>query len=156
MSFLRPILVFFGLLSFAAKARADDSQTPPYWGALRADTVNMRVGPCEDYRISWVYHRVHLPVKVLRDMQGWRLVQDPAGARGWVNERFISHERTAVIISHGPAEMRSSGNAASTLKWRLLPGVAGKLGACANGWCQFEVDGRAGFVLQSRLWGAGA
>jgi len=44
----------------------------------------MRVGPGEDYRINWVYHRAHLPVKVLRVMEGWRLIEDPDGARGWV------------------------------------------------------------------------
>jgi SH3-like domain-containing protein len=36
----------------------------PYWAALRAGEVNMRVGPSEDFPIEWVYRRQGLPVKV--------------------------------------------------------------------------------------------
>jgi SH3-like domain-containing protein len=40
----------------------------------------MRVGPSEAYPIEWVYRRQGLPVKVVRVMQGWRLVEGPAAA----------------------------------------------------------------------------
>ena len=137
-------------------AIAEAEQVVPYWASLRATEVNMRVGPGEDYRISWVYHRQHLPVKVLREMEGWRLVQDQDGARGWIMLRFLSHARGAVVVGEGPADMRAAGSDDSTLRWHLAPGVVGLLGDCAGGWCQFNVDGRAGYVGQDRLWGAAA
>ena len=127
----------------------------PYWASLRVDEVNMRVGPGEDYRISWVYRRKHLPLKVLRLKEGWRFVQDPGGTTGWVLAQFLSLDRGAIVAGDGPADMRDKPQAGAKLMWRLEPGVTGKLGACSGGWCQLDLGSRSGFVEQDRLWGAG-
>jgi len=144
----------------AGPARAADNDVVPYWASLRAKPVNMRVGPGEDYRTNFRYHREHLPMKVLRKMEGWRLVEDPDGARGWMLARFLKPERGAIVVapkgeSGFLAEMRDSGDAEGKLLWRLEPGVTGKLGDCADDWCKFEVDGRSGYVRQEALWGPG-
>ena len=134
---------------------AAQSIAVPYWAAIRSDTVNMRVGPGEDYRIEWVYHRAHLPLKVLRTMEGWRLVQDPDGARGWILSRFLTRDRGAIVKSAEMAEMRVNPADDAKLLWRLKPGVTGKLGDCTGGWCHLDLGGRAGYVRASSLWGAG-
>ncbi len=127
----------------------------PYWASLRVDEVNMRVGPAEDYKIAWIYHRKRLPMRVLRLKEGWRLVEDPDGGKGWILARFLTRERGAIVKGDAPADMREKGEAAARLLWRLEPGVTGKLGDCLRGWCQVDIDGRLGFVEQDRLWGAG-
>jgi SH3-like domain-containing protein len=147
-------LLLAALAPMPAAAASDDLQLPG-WASLRASEINMRVGPGEDYRINWVYHRAHLPVKVLRAMEGWRLVQDPDGARGWVIVRFLNRERTVFVTAGEPAEMHAGPDADSALLWKLSHGVVGKLGACADGWCQLDADGRKGYVEAGRLWGAG-
>ena len=144
------------LITLATPALAADKGEVPYWASLRSDEVNMRVGPGEDYKISWVYRRAALPLKVLRLKESWRLVQDPEGTQGWMMSRFLTRERGAIVIGHGPAEMRQKGEAGARLQWQVAPGVVGKLGGCSRGWCAFEVTGRFGFVPQDRLWGAGA
>lgn len=146
------------LLSSGPVAAADDGV--PYWASLRGKDVNMRVGPGEDYRINWRYHREDLPMKVLRTMDGWRLVQDPDGARGWMLARFLKRERGAIVQrgkggAGGLAEMRDKPDAGARLLWRLEPGVTGKLGDCADGWCKLEVEGRSGYVRQDAMWGPG-
>ena len=93
----RRFLVAAALAFCAVPAVADDAKTP-YWASVRAGEVNMRVGPGEDYRILWVYHRPHLPFKVLRIKEGWRFVEDPDGAKGWVLARFLTRERTAFVM----------------------------------------------------------
>lgn len=140
--------------ALAAPAAAQDVEVP-YWASIRASEVNMRVGPGEDYRINWVYRRPHLPVKVLRMMEGWRLVQDPDGARGWMLARFLSRERGAIVKGKDLAEMREAGEEGSRLLWKLQPGVVGKLGDCKTAWCKFEVAGHVGYVREARVWGAG-
>ena len=146
--------LFTPILLIAAPASAQDREVP-YWASLRADKVNMRSGPAEDYRIEWVYRRKHLPLKVLRLKEGWRLVEDPQGTKGWMLARFLTRERGAIVEGKGPAEMREKGAAGSRLLWRLVPGVVGKLDDCKAGWCRLDVDGRKGFVRQEHLWGAG-
>jgi SH3-like domain-containing protein len=142
------------LASLARPAIAQDREVP-YWATLRVDEVNMRVGPSEAYPINWVYRRQGLPVKVVRVRQGWRLVEDPDGERGWIVARLLNPKRGAIVIGDGLAEMRAgAGNGAEVL-WRVEAGVVGALGNCEDGWCRFEVGKRKGWVRAGRLWGAG-
>ncbi|MBU6266264.1 MAG: hypothetical protein KGN34_01905 [Sphingomonadales bacterium] len=156
----RKWLIGLALVALAGPVRAaHDEKDIPYWGSLRTDkanNANMRVGPGEDYRISWIYHRAHLPLKVLRAMEGWRLVEDPDGARGWILAKFISRERHGYVVGHDPAEMHEAPDAGTRLLWVLEPGVVAKLGDCGDGWCKVEMNGRGGFVKESALFGVAA
>lgn len=151
---VRGILLFLVTLGVAVPAAAQDREVP-YWATLRADEVNMRVGPSPDYKIDWVYKRPGLPMKVVRLVEGWRLVEDPDGTRGWVVARLLSPERGAIVIGKGLAAMRDAASDSAPAQWNAEPGVVGKLGKCSDGWCRFEVKGRAGWVRAERLWGAG-
>lgn len=152
--FARLFIPFLMLATAAVPARAQERETP-YWASIRATVLNMRVGPSADYKIDWVYRRPGLPVKVVRVMEGWRLIEDPDGARGWVVARLLSPERCAIVIGEGLADMRAGDSADDTLKWRLEPGVVGMLGDCDAGWCEFVVGKRYGYVAETRLWGVG-
>ena len=152
----KPALLLAGLalaLSAAVPARAAGSDDLPYWASLTADIVNMRVGPARDYKIVWVYKRKLVPLKVIRLHEGWRLVEDPDGARGWVLARFLSRKQTA-IVQKATAEMREKPGA-GRLMWRAEPGVVGKVGKCQAGWCKFDVAGRAAWIEASVIWGEG-
>ncbi len=143
------------LLPFLAAPAQAQNREPPYWATIRAEKVNMRVGPSADYRIVWVYKRQGLPVKVVRVMEGWRLIRDPDGAQGWVVARLLSPDRGAIVIGKGLAAIREAPQASSRLKWNASPGVVGTLGKCENGWCKFDAQGRDGWVRAGRLWGSG-
>lgn len=147
-------LLAIALLLVSAPAAAQD-RTVPYWASLRATEVNMRVGPSEAYPIEWVYRRQGLPVKVVRVMQGWRLVEDPDGERGWIVARLLNPARAAIVIGEGLAELRVAPELSAKVRWRAEPGVVGALGECDDGWCELVVGGRTGWVRSERLWGAG-
>ncbi|WP_225207259.1 SH3 domain-containing protein [Novosphingobium huizhouense] len=147
------------LSSFAsAPARADDDAGVPYWVSLRKQPANLRVGPGREYRISWVYVRQGLPMKVLRVMGGWRLVEDPGGARGWMLAQFLTRQRTGMVKGKPgaePAAIRENKDGSGKLLWRAAPGVVAKLDDCDNGWCKADIDGRKGYVEADKVWGAG-
>lgn len=145
----------FLAVAMAGPAQAQTREVP-YWASITPEIVNMRVGPATSYPIAWVYKRPGLPMKVVRVSEGWRLVEDPDGERGWVLSRFLSRDRTAIVRGEGVAEMRTAERGLGKLAWRLEPGVTGKLGECDGGWCEFDVDGRKAYAPQDRLWGAGA
>ena len=154
MSHPRPLLVGLALsLIMAIPARAADDDGLPYWASLTADVVNMRVGPARDYKIVWVYKRKLVPLKVIRLHEGWRLVEDPDGARGWVLARFLSRKQTA-IVQRSTAEMREKPGA-GRLMWRAEPGVVGKVGSCESGWCKFDAAGHSAWIKANAIWGEG-
>ncbi len=153
----RFLIVPLIIMAVTVPARADDRDVP-YWASIRAKAkeVNMRVGPSRGYRISWLYRRPLMPLKVLRLQEAWRLVEDPDGQRGWMLQQFLSPERAAMVGGAGLVEIRDQPGGGRLL-WRAEPGVVGKLGACDEGWCKFDVrGGHVGYVAQERLWGAGA
>ena len=148
------VLSVLCMVPFASASGQD--RDVPYWATIRATELNMRVGPSAEYRIDWVYHRQGLPVKVVRVLEGWRLIEDPDGTRGWVVARLLSPERGAIIIGDDLAEMRADSRADAPLKWRVEPGVSGELGPCKNDWCQFATGKRRGWIRARQLWGAGS
>jgi SH3-like domain-containing protein len=154
---MRPLAALLLVLfpAFWAPHAAAQDREVPYWATLRVDEVNMRVGPSAAYPIAWVYRREGLPVKVVRVRQGWRLVQDPDGERGWIVARLLNPKRGAIVIGDGLADMREEPESGARLLWRVEPGVVGALGDCEEGWCRFDVGGRKGWVRAARLWGAG-
>jgi SH3-like domain-containing protein len=141
-------------LVVAVPAAAQERETP-YWASIRAEEVNMRVGPSENYPVDWVYKRKGLPLKVVRVMQGWRLVVDPEGTQGWVFAALLSPERTALVVGDSLAPIRAEPSGASELRWNAEPGVVGKLGDCEGDWCEFDVRGRKGWIEAGRIWGDG-
>lgn len=152
---VRPILLaVVCLLAFGAPPPArGQSAEAPYWASLTADRVNMRVGPARNYNIAWVFRREGLPLKVVRVHEGWRMVEDPDGARGWVLARFLSRARTA-LVKGAVAELRE-GPGAGRLRWKVQPGVVGRLGDCRAGWCELDVGGQKGWVRAAAIWGDG-
>jgi SH3-like domain-containing protein len=127
----------------------------PYWATIRAEEMFMRVGPSRDYKVAWVYKRPGLPMKVVRVVDGWRLVRDHEGTQGWVASSLLSPDRGAVVVGEGLAAIRAEPSDGARLKWNAEPGVVGELGDCDGAWCEFDVAGRKGWVRAERLWGAG-
>lgn len=132
---------------------ADAKKAVPYYASIAAGRARMRTGPARTYPASWLYQRADLPVKVVAIFKEWRKVEDPDGTQGWMQANLLSENRTAMVRSSQPIEMRAQPEAGARLQWRAAPGVVGRLSKCASGWCRFDVKGQAGFVEVAGLWG---
>ena len=119
------------LMIFAASAgsaRADAvgaaSGLPiPRFVSLKADKVNVHVGPAKHYEVKWVYQRAGLPVEITAEFENWRRVRDADGTEGWIYHSLLSGRRT------------------------------GQVKRCDAGWCYIAGRGYQGWIQQVRLWG---
>lgn len=145
-------LLLMGVAALAAPPAVPGAKPTPYWASIKAGEARMRSGPGRNYPATWLYRRAGLPVQVVEVYPGWRKIRDPDGATGWMVQSLISGGRTA-IVAGGVAELHETASAASRVAWRAEPGVVGRISQCADGWCRFDVTGRAGFVATDRLWG---
>jgi SH3-like domain-containing protein len=152
---LRLFAAFCLAVTLTAVPASAQDKGEAYWASIDQDEARSRTGPSRDYKIIWVYVRKNLPVKVLRRYGVWRQIEDPDGSQGWMHSRLLSRTRTAMIIGDDVQEMREKPDAASPLAWRAQPGVVGKLGACSDGWCRLDVNGRIGYVRAEALFGVG-
>jgi SH3-like domain-containing protein len=142
------ILVF----SLFVPATAQD-KTPPYWASIASGEAMTRNGPGRNYPGLWLYKRRDLPVRVLKRHEHWRLIEDPDGAKGWMLATLLSDRRTALIKPGEPRAIHAEPSDASRVRYRVEPGVVGRLEQCSNGWCVIQIGKREGYVRTSDLWG---
>ncbi|WP_264986451.1 SH3 domain-containing protein, partial [Komagataeibacter swingsii] len=120
----------------------------PRFAAFRADEVNLRTGPGQRYPIDWVYHRRGLPVKIEREFDVWRLVEDSDGQKGWVHQATLVGTRTFVIPglpSQGDAQQAGQPTARETdVIGRADTRIVGHVADAAD-----AADIRGGVMLRS-------
>lgn len=128
----------------------------PRFVSLKAERVNVRVGPGEDYKIAWVFTRSGHPIEVIQEYDNWRRVRDSDGSVGWVFQSLLSGKRTAVVApwTRGdPLPLKSAASAASQTAAYLEPGVSADVERCHQGWCRISGKGFDGWIEQGQLWG---
>ena len=143
------MLVLAGLASAAGAA---EIKKPPYWASLTAGQARMRSGPGRNFPVSWLYQRSELPLRVIEVYQSWRKVEDPDGEKGWLLVNLLGDRRTG-FVRGAPTPLRASPDASARINWIASPGVVGRISHCDNGWCEFNVGGRDGYIAMAELWG---
>ncbi|KPF44507.1 SH3 domain-containing protein [Rhizobium sp. G187] len=133
----------------------------PRFVSLKAERVNLRIGPSTDYAVSWRYMKSGLPVEIIREYENWRQIRDADGTEGWVNQTLLTGERTAVAAPwmKGNGEniyvmMRRDSTPSAAVVAKLEPGVVLGLKECNGNWCLSEIQGVNGWVSQNEIWGA--
>ena len=76
----------------------------PRYAALRSDEVNMRAGPGRRFPILWVYHRRGMPMRIEREFDVWRLVEDETGQKGWIQQATLSGGRDFLVPGEPPGD----------------------------------------------------
>lgn len=150
--FNRMMLVLLAPLAAAGSASAQSDPALPYWASISVDEARMRKGPSPDVPVIWEYRRKDLPVKVIARFENWRRIEDPDGTRGWMAARLLSRTRTAIVTGE-VRPLRASASPTAAIVYRAEPGVVGRITDCANGWCQFDVKGRRGWIETDHIWG---
>ncbi len=130
----------------------------PRYASLKSDDVNMRVGPAERYPVIWTYKRRELPVRIEREFDIWRLVEDMDGVKGWVHQATLTGRRTFVITGTEDRTVRADASVTAGPVAVLKPGVVGRIKACEAGkaWCQVQVGDYRGWLQRSEMWGVDA
>jgi SH3-like domain-containing protein len=130
----------------------------PRYASLKSDDVNMRVGPAERYPAIWTYKRRELPVKIEREFDIWRLVEDMDGVKGWVHQATLTGRRTFVITGTEDRTLRADASETADPVAVLKPGVVGRIKSCEAGkaWCQVQVQDYRGWLQRSDMWGVDA
>lgn len=137
----------------------------PRFVSLKAERVNMRVGPGKEYAVAWRYLKSGLPLEVIQEYDNWRRVRDSDGDMGWIHGSLLSGTRTVLAT---PWRNTSDASNVITLYREdragtdpvamLQPGVIGTVERCDGAWCELKVRHKnrvlTGFAAQADLWGA--
>ncbi|PWW00149.1 SH3-like domain-containing protein [Hoeflea marina] len=142
-------------------ARGASGLPLPRFVSLKAQRVNLRIGPGRDYAVSWLYTRAGVPVEIIQEYDNWRRVRDADGTEGWIYQSLLSGERTAVAApwkrNSGPdtyVQMHREARLNANVVAQLEPGVVVTMKECNGQWCKAETDGVDGWISQGEVWGA--
>jgi SH3-like domain-containing protein len=136
----------------AEPAKPTDTKQPVHFAALRAEKVNLRSGPSENFPIQWVYVRRGLPVEVVASFDIWRKIRDSDGTEGWVNQQMLSGRRS-VLISGAVRDLRHDPKPDATIVAKLEAGVVASLSKCNPSWCEVKAGGYKGWLMRDEVWG---
>jgi SH3-like domain-containing protein len=127
----------------------------PRFASLRAEKVNLRVGPGTEYPIEWVIIRPNLPVQIIAEYETWRQIKDSEGTTGWVHQSMLCGKRH-VIIRQDLCKLPSSCERDARPLAKLKAGLVCKLKKCKSGYCQVQTGGYKGWVPIEAIWGVDA
>ena len=129
----------------------------PRFVSLRADKVNLRVGPGFRYPIEWVLQRRDLPVEIIGEFATWRKLRLHDGTTGWVSQTLLSAHRT-IILTGSRQVLRAAPREHSRAIAELAGHVIARLISCraAEAWCRVAVRGYRGYLRRGAIWGVAA
>ena len=153
-------MIFAACAGSAAQGQGTGSASGlpvPRFVSLKADKVNMHIGPAKTYETKWLYQRQGLPVEITAESENWRRIRDSDGTEGWVYHSLLSGKRTAVIVPKEKDELvplYDNADIESPVVAKLQSGVLGVLKSCSGTWCRLIGKDFDGWIRQERLWGA--
>jgi SH3-like domain-containing protein len=144
------------LLIFMTAAIAEPAPIPRY-ASLRANAVNLHVGPGNNYPIDWRYIRQGMPIEIIAEFDTWRQIRDWQGTQGWVHKSLLSGRRTIWVLNT-IKNLRKDPDIKAQVIARLEPGVIARALECKNSWCKVEVKSETGgrlrgWMKRASLWG---
>lgn len=124
----------------------------PRFVTLRADEVNLRIGPGIRYPIDWVYRRAGLPVEIVDEFDTWRRIRDWQGTEGWVHQSMVQGQR-GILVTGKRHTLRRRPAADAPGVALVDAGVVGVLESCEPEWCEVTVGGYSGWLEREAFYG---
>ncbi len=163
---LRVLLALaLGLSPALALAAPTPSGLPlPRFVTTRSTPINVRVGPGQQYDVSWVYLVAGTPVEIIQEFDVWRKIRDFDGSVGWVHQNMLAAGRAGYVLKSLDTQVGLRAGAdddAAVVAW-VGPGFPVRIDNCNGSWCEVNaVDHPAGgkpatysgYLPESDLWG---
>ncbi|MEX0859906.1 MAG: SH3 domain-containing protein [Cucumibacter sp.] len=161
------LMVLLFVLPSPAQTEIAPSGLPlPRFASLRADEINVRVGPGQRYVVAWIYVQPGLPVEIVQEFDNWRKIRDFEGAEGWVHKNLLSGERTALVapwLGDGTEPLFAQPAEGAPVRAYAGGMVLVSIKECESAWCEvsgtFTPQGASrpasfgGWIAQDKLWG---
>lgn len=140
-------------------ARGPSGLPLPRFVSIKADRVNMRIGPGTDYAVDWLYQKKGLPLEIIQEYDNWRRVRDSEGSEGWIYQSLLSGKRTAIASPWNKGksqlmDLKYSASEKSETIAQVQPGAVGAIQSCNGEWCEISFGETEGWMKQTLLWGA--
>lgn len=119
--------------------------------SLKSSKINMRVGPGDEFPISWVFLRAGLPMMLVAEFQHWRKVKYLDNTEGWMHKNMISGRNTAVVVKDNALLYKRDSESHPIAK--LEKNVIVRILEKRDAWVKVDINKFKGWVPKESLWG---
>ena len=119
--------------------------------SLKSSKINMRVGPGDEFPISWVFLRAGLPMMLIAEFQQWRKVRYLDNTEGWMHRNMISGKNTAVVTKEGALLYKKDSESCPIAK--IEKNVIVKVLEKRDNWIRVDINKIKGWIPRDNLWG---
>lgn len=132
----------WGAATSSAYSKSDKPMRPRF-SSLKQQKTNVRVGPCTQYPIRWIYQRQGLPVEIIAQFANWRRIRGSDSSGGWVHALLLSARGTALAApwSAISLNLRAQPSEQAAVLARLQPCVLDRVKRRDRTWCAVNVAG---------------
>jgi SH3-like domain-containing protein len=125
----------------------------PRFVMTKANKVNLRAGPGNNYPTRVVYTRKNIPLKVVAEFDFWRKVKDVEGQEGWIHKTLLSNA-TVVWVNTEIASLISDPATPEAVVLKAERGVEGEFLKDIKGkYAKVRINTQKGWMLIDELWG---
>ncbi len=142
------IKIYFLLLTFFIIL---DQSFAKQFVSLKSSKINMRVGPGDEFPISWVLVRAGLPMMLIAEFQQWRKVRYLDNTEGWVHQNLISGRNTAIVTKDTALLFKR--NSTSSPVAKVEKDVIVRIIKTEDNWAKVNVNKCKGWMKIEDLWG---
>ena len=120
--------------------------------SLKSSKINMRVGPGDEFPISWVFLRAGLPMMLVAEFQQWRKLRYLDNTEGWIHQNMISGKNNAIVNSDNALLFKRDSESFPIAK--VEKGVIVRvLEIRENSWIKVDINKLKGWMKKETLWG---
>ena len=125
----------------------------PRYVSLKSNDANIRVGPSKNYPIEIKYIKKNYPLKILKEYQEWRKVEDFRENIGWIHKSLISGIRTGIVISKNNKNIELFNTLDGNVIGEFGKGNIIYLEKCKIDWCLVAKGKFKGWMKKKYIWG---
>lgn len=145
--------MYYILLVFFIISHVFGAADLPRFASMRSDNINTRVGPGLQYPVEWAYVRAKFPVKIIKEYEHWRLIEDCEGQQSWVHQRMLSGLRTVIFMGRHPSPLYKASDQSSPILADVEPGVIAMVDKIEKNWIRIKINQTIGWVQYEQVWG---
>jgi SH3-like domain-containing protein len=120
--------------------------------AVSSSKANIRSGPGTGYDILWEVEKYH-PVEVLKKKGAWRYFRDFEGDEGWIHEKLLQKDISAVITKKDKCNVRGGPGTKNAIMFSAEKGIPFKVLGQKGNWIKvLHADGDKGWIHSSLIW----
>lgn len=125
----------------------------PRFVMTKANKVNLRAGPGNNYPTRVVYTRKNIPLMIIAEFDFWRKIKDVDGQEGWIHKTLLSNT-TVVWVKAEMASLVSDPTNSETTVLKAEKGVDGEFLKDIKGkYAKVRIANQKGWMLIDALWG---